>query len=75
VKKYLSFSDYSTFQNTVGLQDLYNEKGFISAKEYTRILRVLYTSNFLKPENSQRIMPKLLRFTVNAMVTRNPSKH
>jgi beta-lactamase class A len=55
-KKYLSFSDYSTFQNTVGLQDLYNEKGFISAKEYTRILRVLYTSNFLKPENSQRIL-------------------
>lgn len=55
-KRYLSFSDYLTFQNTVGLQDLYNEKGFISAKEYTRILRVLYTSNFLKPENSQKIL-------------------
>ncbi len=55
-KRYLDFSDYADFQNTTGLQDLYNENGFISAKEYTRILRVLYTSNFLKPENSQKIL-------------------
>ena len=38
------------------MQDLYNEKGFISAKEYTRILRLLYTSSFLQPENSQKIL-------------------
>lgn len=55
-KHHLAFSDYAEFQNNTGLQDLYNEKGFISAKEYTRILRVLYTSNFLKPENSQKIL-------------------
>jgi beta-lactamase class A len=55
-KHYLDFSDYEKFQNTTGLQDLYNSNGFISAKEYTRILRVLYTSNFLKPENSQKIL-------------------
>jgi len=55
-KHYLTFEDYSEFQNVTGLQDLYNENGFISAKEYTRILRVLYTSNFLKPENSQKIL-------------------
>lgn len=55
-KRYLSFEDYVNFQNVSGLQDLYNENGFISAKEYTRILRVLYTSNFLKPENSQKIL-------------------
>jgi beta-lactamase class A len=52
----LNFEDYLDFQNTTGLQDLYNDQGFISAKEYTRILRVLYTSNFLKPENSQKIL-------------------
>jgi len=52
----LEFSDYVEFQNNTGLQDLYNEKGFISAKEYTRIMRVLYTSNFLKPENSEKIL-------------------
>lgn len=55
-KHQLSFSDYVGFQNATGLQDLYNDSGFISAKEYTRILRVLYTSNFLKPENSQKIL-------------------
>ncbi len=55
-KHYLDFSDYEKFQNATGLQDLYNSNGFISSKEYTRILRVLYTSNFLKPENSQKIL-------------------
>ena len=55
-RRYVDFEDYINFQNVVGLQDLYNEKGFISSKEYTRILRVLYTSNFLKPENSQKIL-------------------
>jgi beta-lactamase class A len=55
-KHYLGFDDYVGFQQTVGLEDLYNEQGFISAKEYTRILRVLYTSNFLKSENSQKIL-------------------
>ena len=48
--------DYVDFQNTTGLQDLYNAQGFISAKEYTRLLRVLYTSNFLKPEYSEKIL-------------------
>ncbi len=55
-KHYLTFDDYVIFQNETGLQDLYNEKGFISAKEYTRILRVLYTSSFLEPENSEKIL-------------------
>lgn len=55
-KHYLNAYDYIDFQNVTGLQDLYNEDGFISAKEYTRILRVLYTSNFLKPENSEKIL-------------------
>jgi beta-lactamase class A len=55
-KKYLSIDDYIKFQDKTGLQDLYNSKGYISAKEYTRILRLLYTSNFLTPENSQKIL-------------------
>lgn len=52
----LDIPDYISFQQTTGLEDLYNEKGFISAKEYTRILRVLYTSNYLEPENSEKIL-------------------
>lgn len=64
-KHYLDFSDYEQFQYTTGLQDLYNENGFISAKEYTRILRVLYTSNFLTPENSQKILKYMAESTFN----------
>ncbi len=64
-KRYLDFSDYEKFQYNTGLQDLYNENGFISAKEYTRILRVLYTSNFLKPENSEMILKHMKDATFN----------
>ncbi len=52
----LDIPDYVSFQQNTGLEDLYNEKGFISAKEYTRLLRVLYTSNYLEPENSEKIL-------------------
>lgn len=55
----LNVQDYIHFQGETGLQDLYNEKGFISAKEYTRILRVLYTSSYLRPENSDKILDYL----------------
>jgi beta-lactamase class A len=55
-RHHLDIQDYVSFQQTTGLEDLYNEKGFISAKEYTRILRVLYTSNYLEPENSEKIL-------------------
>lgn len=55
-RRSLTVDDYINFQYQTGLQDLYNEKGFISAKEYTRILRVLYTSNFLEPQNSEKIL-------------------
>lgn len=60
-KHQLAFEDYATFQEKVGLQDLYNETGFISAKEYTRLLRVLYTSNFLDPQNSEKILEYMSR--------------
>lgn len=55
-KHNLAFEDYVVFQQATGLEDLYNSQGYISAKEYTRILRVLYTSNFLKSENSEKIL-------------------
>jgi beta-lactamase class A len=60
-KHQLEVDDYLAFQEKVGLQDLYNEKGFISAKEYTRLLRVLYTSNFLDPQNSEKILDYMSR--------------
>lgn len=55
-RRNLDVEDYLKFQDQTGLLDLYNEKGFISAKEYTRILRVLYTSSYLDPEHSEKIL-------------------
>lgn len=62
-RHYLDVPDYLKFQDETGLQDLYNEKGFISAKEYTRILRALYASSFLKPENSEKILEYMSKAT------------
>ncbi len=55
-RRHLDINDYLSFQYETGLQDLYNDKGFVSAKEYTRLLRVLYTSSYLQPENSEKIL-------------------
>lgn len=60
-RHHLEISEYLNFQDETGLQDLYNEKGFISAKEYTRILRVLYTSSYLEPKNSEKILEYLTK--------------
>ncbi len=56
LRRQLTADDYIAFQYETGLQDLYNDEGLISAKEYTRSLRVLYTSSFLEPKNSEKIL-------------------
>lgn len=45
----------------IGIESLFSEDGQISAKEYSRIFRTLYTSSFLKRENSQYILELLNR--------------
>lgn len=40
----------------LGLDKLFNEDGEMSAKEYSRFFRSLYTANFLSRENSQKIL-------------------
>lgn len=39
-----------------GLEDLFDARGFVSAKEYSRLWRALYASSFLEPENSIKIL-------------------
>lgn len=40
----------------LGLYGLFNEDGKMSAKEYSRFFRSLYTANFLNRDSSQRIL-------------------
>ena len=62
-KRSLNIKDYIDFQYNTGLQDLYNENGFISAKEYTRILRVLYGATYLTIDNSEKILEYMSQST------------
>jgi beta-lactamase class A len=48
--------DYTSLQLETGLEDLYDAQGLVSAKEYSRLLRVLYTSSYLERENSEKIL-------------------
>lgn len=49
-------SDVQRLVDAVGLDQLANKSGRISAKEYARLLRSLYTASFLSRENSQKIL-------------------
>ncbi len=55
--------DYIALQQATGLEDLYDSRGYISSKEYTRMLRILYTASFLNRENSEKILDFMSRAT------------
>jgi beta-lactamase class A len=48
--------DTSELVDSMGLEALFTNEGKISAKEFTRLLRTLYTSSYLKRENSEKIL-------------------
>ena len=48
--------DHLAVVGEIGLEDMFGAGGRISAKEYSRILRALYTSSYLKRESSQYIL-------------------
>lgn len=52
----LHVDELSQVKNELGIDVLFDEAGRMSAKEYSRIFRALYTSSFLKRVNSEMIM-------------------
>lgn len=52
----LSIEELGELQDAIGLQDLYNERREVSAKEYSRLFRALYNSSFLSRQDSQQIL-------------------
>ena len=48
--------DLSEVIRSLGMEALFTKEGKISAKEYSRILRALYSASFLNRENSQKIL-------------------
>lgn len=57
----MSFDDLQDVLIKLGLEDLLNEEGKISSKEYTRLIRALYNSTYLDEQYSQFILDILSR--------------
>lgn len=51
--------DAQGLSEELNLEDLFDAKGMISAREYARLLRSLYTSSYLSPEHSQYVLELL----------------
>ncbi len=61
--KVVSPNDMQNLIDETGLEALSDPQGKISAKEYTKFLRVLYTSSYLEREDSQTILKFLSEST------------
>lgn len=51
--------EITNYLTNTGLEDLFDSNSNITAKEYTRIFRSLYTSSYLKRESSQKLLQLL----------------
>jgi beta-lactamase class A len=61
----LSEDELNVVRDAVGLNDLFDEKSEVSAKEYSRLFRALYNSSFLKRDNSQQLLQWLSSTSFN----------
>lgn len=52
----LSSEDYTDIFEALGMETLFDENYDITAKEYSRIPRALYSASYLNRENSQKIL-------------------
>jgi beta-lactamase class A len=62
----LSEKELGALKDDIGLDDLFNERQEVSAKEYSRIFRSLYNSSFLKRRDSQKILEWLTQTKFNS---------
>ncbi|HTE22812.1 MAG TPA: serine hydrolase [Candidatus Limnocylindria bacterium] len=64
----LSETELGELKDALGLDDLFDEKSEVSAKEYSRLFRALYNSSFLKRSGSQYILDQLNQTPFNRML-------
>ncbi len=57
----MSFDDLQDVLIKLGLEDLFNEEGKMSSKEYTRLIRALYAATYLNEISSQLLLDILSR--------------
>lgn len=57
----LSLDEVKDVFDALGLDDFFDQEWKVTAKEYTRLIRSLYTSNYLSPEHSHFLLDVLSR--------------
>lgn len=57
----LSLDEVRDVFTSLGLEDFFDQEWKVTAKEYTRLIRSLYTANYLTPEHSQFLLSILSR--------------
>lgn len=76
----ISKNEFRSIIDEVGLERLFAPEGKVSAKEYSRLFRILYTASYLNRENSQKILEWLnessfTKFLRNAVPEEVPLPH
>lgn len=61
----LKTEDYTDILEALGMEELFDNNYDITAKEYSRVFRALYTSSYLNRENSQKIIEWLSQTRFN----------
>jgi beta-lactamase class A len=61
----LSGTDLDKLRDAIGLNDLFNEKSEVSAKEYSRLFRALYNSSYLSRSGSEQLLEWLSQTNFN----------
>jgi beta-lactamase class A len=64
----MSEPELGDLKDAIGLDDLFDEKSEVSAKEYARLFRALYNSSFLDRSGSQQILEWLNQTPFNQML-------
>lgn len=54
--KLVTEKDVEDIVSGIGIEELFNEEGEVSVKEYSRLLRTLYTGLYLSLENSEELL-------------------
>jgi beta-lactamase class A len=64
----LAENELGELKDAIGLDDLFDEKSEVSAKEYSRLFRSLYISSFLNRDGSQKILDWLTQTPFDTML-------
>ncbi|HEY4473588.1 MAG: hypothetical protein A3D67_04395 [Candidatus Lloydbacteria bacterium RIFCSPHIGHO2_02_FULL_51_22] len=70
VYRNLEVDEADSALDDLGLRELFDETGQITAKEYSRIFRALYTASFLTREHSQTLLQWLTESDFNDFLAR-----